>query len=132
MAGLPSWRVALAALLVAAALAGVGTAIVWQTSSSPGRAPGSRAEPQSQPEAEPGPGSESRSEPEPERSASPSPGPTSSPAAAERAVAAEVRSLVAAGQIGKARSRANEYFERFPDGPATAELERLTGAHPRR
>jgi hypothetical protein len=50
----------------------------------------------------------------------------------ERALAAEVRALVAAGQIGKARTLANTYYERFPRGSSSKELARLTGAHPRR
>jgi hypothetical protein len=120
MTALPPWRVALAALLVAAALAGAATAIVWQTSSPPA-AP-------SPPEPEPDPPALRAN---PSLSAAPRP-PASSSAPAEPALVAEVRSLVAAGQIGKARSRANAYFELFPDGPSTAELQRLTGAHPRR
>jgi len=64
----------------------------------------------------------------------PSPSPSSAlsatPADAENAAASEIRSLVTDGRIGAARSRANAYYERFPNGPARAEIERLTGAHP--
>lgn len=43
----------------------------------------------------------------------------------------EVQGLVRNGQIGTARARASDYFERWPSGPDTAALEQLTGAHPR-
>jgi len=43
----------------------------------------------------------------------------------------EVQALVKNGQIGTARGRASDYFERWPNGPDTATLEALTGAHPR-
>jgi len=66
---------------------------------------------------------------EPEVSPSPASTP-SSPHDAEPAAVLEIRSLVADGRIGAARSRASAYYERFPNGPATAEIERLTGAHP--
>lgn len=67
---------------------------------------------------------------QPERSPSPSSAPAASPDDAERAAVLEIRSLVADGRIGAARSRASAYYERFPNGPATTEIARLTGAHP--
>jgi hypothetical protein len=59
----------------------------------------------------------------------PSPG-ASSASPDERASYAEIQALVRAGRIGAARARANAYYERFPTGPASADIERLTGAHP--
>jgi len=66
----------------------------------------------------------------PQPSPTPASAPSALPADPERAAADEIRSLVADGHIGAARSRANAYYERFPNGPARAEIERLTGAHP--
>jgi hypothetical protein len=58
--------------------------------------------------------------------------PSPAPVDAERAAALEIRDHVRAGRIGRARSLANAYYERFPSGPATADIGRLTGAHPTR
>jgi hypothetical protein len=49
---------------------------------------------------------------------------------AQRLKVLEVQALVKTGQIGTARARARDYFERWPNGPDTATLEQLTGAHP--
>jgi hypothetical protein len=84
-----------------------------------------------------------RATPEPaERSAAPE---TSDPDAVARSVTRalprgeretqrlqllEVQGLVRNGQIGSARARAHDYFDRWPNGPDTATLEQLTGAHP--
>jgi hypothetical protein len=129
-----SRRVTLAALLFAGSLGAAAAVIVWQTARPPAVGGGGVADPA--PDLEP-PLANDR---EP---ATTTPGVATRPSAApdalaanasdtERALAAEVRSLVAAGQIGKARTRANAYYERFPKGPSEAELGRLTGAHPRR
>jgi hypothetical protein len=42
----------------------------------------------------------------------------------------EVRALVARGKLAEAKARAADYFARWPNGPDTATLEALTGAHP--
>jgi hypothetical protein len=44
----------------------------------------------------------------------------------------EIRALVRQGKLGSARARAGDYYERWPEGPDTAVLEHLTGAHPTR
>ncbi len=49
---------------------------------------------------------------------------------AQRLNALEVRALVAQGRLTEAKSRAHDYFERWPNGPDTATLEQLTGVHP--
>jgi hypothetical protein len=49
---------------------------------------------------------------------------------AQRLNALEVRALVAQGRVTEAKERARGYFERWPNGPDTAELERLTAVHP--
>ena len=49
---------------------------------------------------------------------------------AQRLKLLEVQALVKSGQIGSARARARDYFERWPNGPDIAALEQLTGAHP--
>ncbi len=51
-------------------------------------------------------------------------------AEAERLAVIEVKALVGIGRMGPARARAAAYYERWPDGPDIAELERLTGQHP--
>lgn len=125
MAALPQRRLALAALLAGSALAVTATLIVVQTSRSPAPAPA--------PVPVPAPVPDPASPPTPPPIAPPAPSVHSpAPTESESSLASEIRSLVAAGQIGKARSRANAYFEQFPYGPSEAELERLTGAHPRR
>jgi hypothetical protein len=53
-------------------------------------------------------------------------------AEAEHAKALEIRALVSAGRIGKARGETARYYERWPNGPNAELLERLTGAHPAR
>ena len=42
-----------------------------------------------------------------------------------------IRQLVGQGRIGPARARAQQFFESFPDSALRAEVERLTGVHPR-
>jgi hypothetical protein len=127
MATPASRRAVLTAFVVAGSLAAAAALIVWQTA----RPAAVKATHVAEPAAELG----APFPHDPARAAATPPalsalaGSDSDP---ERALAAEVRSLVAAGRIGKARSRANAYYERFPAGPSTAELERLTGAHPRR
>jgi hypothetical protein len=127
-------RAALAAVLVAGSLAMLAALIVWQTADPPtteGTDVGEPAPDISVPD----PGA-SPSVTATRGAATPPFGASSAPAAesveSERALAAEIRAFVESGQIGKARARANAYYERFPHGPSTAELERLTGAHPRR
>jgi hypothetical protein len=44
--------------------------------------------------------------------------------------ALEVRALVEQGRLTEAKSRAHDYFERWPNGPDTAALEQLTGVQP--
>lgn len=51
---------------------------------------------------------------------------------AQRLRLLEVRALVRQGKLGLARTRAQDYFERWPGGPDVAALELLTGAHPTR
>jgi len=51
---------------------------------------------------------------------------------AQRLRLLEVRALVRQGKVGLARTRAKDYFERWPGGPDVAALELLTGAHPTR
>jgi hypothetical protein len=51
---------------------------------------------------------------------------------AQRLRLLEVRALVRQGKVGLARTRAQDYFERWPGGPDVAALELLTGAHPTR
>lgn len=53
-------------------------------------------------------------------------------AEAERLAALEIRALVGAGRMGKARGQASRYYERWPNGASTALIEQLTGAHPQR
>jgi len=53
-----------------------------------------------------------------------------SPRAAERRLY-EIKALVKLGRIGRARTRAERYLERYPPGPMTDEIERLTGVHRR-
>jgi hypothetical protein len=127
-------RAAFTAVLVAGSLATAAALIVWQTGGTSTTAETELAQP-------------ALEGPTTDPPVAPSVAPTSeaetvtlgAPAAldvdaveSERTQAAAVRALVAGGQIGKARARANAYYERFPHGPSTAELERLTGAHPRR
>ena len=50
---------------------------------------------------------------------------------AQRQRVLEIRALVAGRQIDKARAEAAAYYETWPDGPDVAELERLTGVHPK-
>jgi hypothetical protein len=122
------------AFVVVLAVTSLGIALIaGQIATSPASHPAPSApEPVLEPEPAPAP------EPEltaPSAAAPPSaPAPSASPADAEseRLLAAEIRLLVAAGQIGRARARANAYYERFPHGASVAELGRLTGAHPRR
>jgi hypothetical protein len=125
-----SRRLALATLGGAGILAATAALIAWQTASPrldlgaeasatttldpPADAPSAVAEPRAA-----------------AATAPPAAG-TGTDADAERALAVEVRALVAAGKIGKARSRASAYYSRFPNGPSAEELERLTGAHPTR
>ena len=49
---------------------------------------------------------------------------------AQRLKLVEVQALVAQGKVGAARGRAQDYFQRWPNGPDIATLEQLTGAHP--
>jgi hypothetical protein len=53
-----------------------------------------------------------------------------SPRAVERRLY-EIKALVELGRIGRARTRAETYLERYPPGPMTDEVERLTGVHRR-
>jgi hypothetical protein len=53
-----------------------------------------------------------------------------SPRAVERRLY-EIKALVELERIGKARSLAERYLERYPPGPMTDEVERLTGVHRR-
>ena len=53
-----------------------------------------------------------------------------SPRAVERRFY-EIKSLVKLGRIGKARTKAETYLEKYPPGPMTDEIERLTGVHRR-
>jgi hypothetical protein len=130
---IPSRRVALTLLALAGVLGIAVAAIVRQTSTPPPAKSDGTA---------PTPGV---TDPAPSARHDAAPSPAPAPAAAgdasngdgtdvdaERALALEVRSLVASGQIGKARARANAYYARFPSGPAALELQRLTGAHPTR
>jgi len=50
---------------------------------------------------------------------------------AQRLKLLEVQALVKNGQVGSARARASDYFERWPNGPDIAAIEQLTGAHPK-
>jgi hypothetical protein len=127
-------RAALSAILVAGSLATAAALIVWQTDRLPATAATELAEPPlERPTADLPVASSVAPTSEAKTSASGAPAALEVDAAAsEHALAADVRALVAAGQIGKARTRANAYYERFPHGPSAAELERLTGAHPRR
>lgn len=124
----PSRRAVLAALAVGGVLAVIATLIVRTSAPHPAEPP---AEPRP---AERAPGSA----PEAARNAPVVPAPAApsdaapSDADAERALSLEIRELVAAGHVGKARSRAVAYYARFPSGPSGPELERLTGAHPTR
>jgi hypothetical protein len=49
---------------------------------------------------------------------------------AEQLKALEIRALAGAGRLGKARSEAKVYYERWPDGASTPLLEELTGVRP--
>jgi hypothetical protein len=49
---------------------------------------------------------------------------------AQRLKAVEIRALVTQGRLGTARFEARDYFERWPGGPDTADIEELTGIHP--
>jgi hypothetical protein len=125
MTALPFRRPLLVVVLLALSL--VIALVAWQAA-TPRAHPltASEPEPKLEPESE-------RALPTTTTAPPPSPSATSpTDANAERELAMEIRSLVAAGQIGKARARAHTYYERFPDGPSGAELGRLTGAHPRR
>ena len=51
---------------------------------------------------------------------------------AQRMKVQEIHAWVRAERVGTARAKAAEYYEKWPDGPDIAELERLTGAHPSR
>jgi predicted lipid-binding transport protein (Tim44 family) len=51
-------------------------------------------------------------------------------AEAQRLRLLEVRALVALKEISSARAQAQDYYQRWPDGPDVAYLERLTGLHP--
>jgi hypothetical protein len=55
--------------------------------------------------------------------------PTASRHTAAQAVE-EIETLVRLGKIGRARGRAREYYERFPDDPFVTHIEQLTGLHP--
>jgi hypothetical protein len=128
-------RAALAAVVVAGSLATLAALIVWHTADAPTaeRTAPDVADPTPQPAPDPLPPPTAATSAAAENSASERPSALSvNDPESERALAAEVRSLVASGRIGKARALANRYYERFPRGPSAAELERLTGAHPRR
>lgn len=49
---------------------------------------------------------------------------------AQRLNALEVRALVEQGRLTEAKGRAQDYFDRWPNGPDIPTLERLTGVHP--
>lgn len=53
-----------------------------------------------------------------------------SPRAVERRLY-EIKALVKLGRIGRARTKAERYLARYPEGPMTDEVERLTGVHRR-
>jgi hypothetical protein len=53
-----------------------------------------------------------------------------SPRAVERRLY-EIKALVELGRIGSARTKAERYLARYPQGPMTDEVERLTGVHRR-
>jgi hypothetical protein len=52
-----------------------------------------------------------------------------SPFAEERRALA-IQALVDLNRIGEARSRAYQFFDRYPNGPFTAHIQALTGVHP--
>ena len=51
---------------------------------------------------------------------------------AQRQKVLEIRALVGLQRIGSARTQARVYYDRWPNGPHTAALERLTGRHPQK
>lgn len=65
--------------------------------------------------------------------------PSSSPSAAapgdvreaQRAMLTEIRALVEAQRMDEARAQAAAYYEKWPEGPDGAELDRLTGVRRR-
>src|SRR6188508_431960 len=127
--GLPSRRAAMATLC-GAALLGVGAALIaWQTATPRAAAPDAREVAALAAAATGDAPAVALSV----ATATPVLAETGNPGAEpgdEGALSLEIRKLVAAGQIGRARSKANEYYARFPNGPSEAALERLTGAHP--
>jgi hypothetical protein len=52
-------------------------------------------------------------------------------ASSEAALLQEIEADVRLGRIGHARSLADRFYRAFPGSPAIAQIERLTGYHPR-